>query len=72
MRASTGGSRASGGTRCGENLKERDGIDADDVIMIAGSGAVARADGDGVFSDGESGAGGLGDQEHGDRSVADR
>ena len=38
----------------------------------AGSGAGARADIDGLFSDGESGAGGIGHQEHGDRSVADR
>ena len=71
-RASTGGSRANGGSALRESLREQDGIDPDDVIMSPGPGALARADFDRLLSGRESGAGGLGDQEHGHRSFADR
>ena len=48
-------------------LKERDGIDPDEVIMDPAS-ARRGADLHGHVPEGQSGAGGIGDQEHGDRS----
>ena len=55
-----------------EELRRVDGIDPEDVIMNRGPGAGTRLDADGLFPDGESCAGGVGHQEYGDRSVADR
>ena len=50
IRASTGGATASGGTLCGERLKELDGIDADDVIMTPDRARAARPHGDNLLS----------------------
>ena len=72
MRASTGGSRASGGRRCASRLKELDGIDADDVIMSPDRARARGLTATVCFPDRQSCAGRLGHQEHGHRSVADR
>jgi hypothetical protein len=50
-------------------LQEQDGIDPDDVIMSPDR-AHSRAHFDHLLSGGQSCAGGIGDQEHGHRSVA--
>ena len=50
----------------------RDGVDPDDVIMSPAAGPRARSDQHGLLSPRQSGAGRLGDQEHGDRSARGR
>ena len=48
-------------------LKERDGVDPDDVIMDPETARQRGHDLDGLFPHGQSGAGRFGDQEHGHR-----
>ena len=50
--SSTRGNSPNAARRCARVLRERDGIDPDDVIMVAGGRASARSDADGVFPDG--------------------
>ena len=55
---------------CAACLRERDGIDADDVIMSPDARARKGLTFDHLFSRGQSCARGLGHQEHGNRPVA--
>ena len=69
-RCSTGGSSPSAARGCRELLRERDGVDPDDVIMSPERARGARPDQHGDFPARQPRAGGLGDQEHGHRPVA--
>ena len=70
--ARSSGSRPSAARGCAQLLRDRDGVDPDDVIMSPETRPRARADVDGLLPDRQPRAGRRGDQEHGDRSVGRR
>ena len=71
-RCSTGGRAPSGARALRERLRERDGVDPDDVIMSPEQRTRARADQHGDVPARQPRARRLGHQEHGDRSLGRR